>query len=64
MPDLILGKSGAILLGYPNTAQDADLFVEKNPEIARRSSPHPPNWGLILLPPSKTISGVARTLCS
>jgi hypothetical protein len=27
---LFLGKSGAILLGYPDTTQDADLFVEKN----------------------------------
>jgi hypothetical protein len=28
---LFIGKSGAILLGYPDTTQDADLFVEKNP---------------------------------
>ena len=28
---LFLGKSGAILLGYPDTTQDADLFVEKSP---------------------------------
>ena len=28
---LFLGKSGAILLGYPDTTQDADLFVEKTP---------------------------------
>ena len=28
---LFLGKSGAILLGYPDTTQDADLFVEKDP---------------------------------
>lgn len=26
---LFLGKSGAILLGYPDTTQDADVFVEK-----------------------------------
>ena len=26
---LIIGKSGAILLGFPDTTQDADLFVEK-----------------------------------
>jgi len=26
---LFLGKSGAILLGFPDTTQDADLFVEK-----------------------------------
>jgi hypothetical protein len=28
---LFLGKSGAILLGYPDTTQDTDLFVEKSP---------------------------------
>lgn len=29
---LFLGKSGAILLGYPDTTQDADLFPAKTPE--------------------------------
>src|SRR5213592_524418 len=29
---LFLGKSGAILLGFPDTTQDAHLFVEKTPE--------------------------------
>lgn len=29
---LFLGKSGAIMLGYPDTTQDADVFVEKSPE--------------------------------
>ena len=29
---LFLGKSGAILLGFPDTTQDADLFVEKTSE--------------------------------
>jgi hypothetical protein len=29
---LFLGKSGAILLGFPDTTQDAHLFVEKAPE--------------------------------
>jgi hypothetical protein len=28
---LFLGKSGAILLGFPDTTQDADLFIEKTP---------------------------------
>jgi len=27
---LFLGKSGAILLGFPDTTQDTDLFVEKS----------------------------------
>jgi hypothetical protein len=29
---LFIGKSGAILLGFPDTTQDADLFVAKSPE--------------------------------
>jgi hypothetical protein len=32
---LFIGKSGAILLGYPDTTQDADLFVEKTTENGR-----------------------------
>jgi len=28
---LFLGKSGAIILGFPDTTQDADVFVEKSP---------------------------------
>ena len=29
---LFIGKSGAILLGYPDTTQDADVYVEKSIE--------------------------------
>jgi hypothetical protein len=29
---LFLGKSGAILLGFPDTTQDADVFLEKSRE--------------------------------
>ena len=29
---LFIGKSGAILLGFPDTTQDADLFIEKAAE--------------------------------
>src|SRR5438445_13422515 len=32
---LFIGKSGAILLGYPDTTQDADIFAEKSPENGR-----------------------------
>jgi hypothetical protein len=32
---LFLGKSGAILLGFPDTTQDADLFVERAAENCR-----------------------------
>ena len=32
---LFIGKSGAILLGFPDTTQDADIFVAKDPENGR-----------------------------
>ena len=32
---LFIGKSGAILLGFPDTTQDADIFVEKSQDNAR-----------------------------
>jgi len=32
---LFIGKSGAILLGFPDTTQDADLFIEKTPTNCR-----------------------------
>lgn len=33
---LFIGKSGAILLGYPSTTQDVDLFVPKSQENGRK----------------------------
>ena len=32
---LFIGKTGAILHGFPDTTQDADLFVRKNPSNGR-----------------------------
>jgi hypothetical protein len=32
---LFLGKSGAILLGFPDTTQDADVYLEKSPANCR-----------------------------
>jgi hypothetical protein len=32
---LFLGKSGAVLLGFPDTTQDADLFVDREPGNCR-----------------------------
>lgn len=32
---LFIGKSAAILLGFPDTTQDADIFVERSPENGR-----------------------------
>jgi hypothetical protein len=36
---MFIGKSGAILLGFSDTTQDADLFVEKTPENGRALVP-------------------------
>ena len=33
---LFIGKSGAILLGYPATTQDVDVFPDRSPENGRR----------------------------
>lgn len=33
---LFIGKSGAILLGFPDTTQDADLFVDRGGENCRK----------------------------
>src|SRR5687767_7106609 len=33
---LFIGKSGAILLGYPSTTQDVDIFVPKSESNARK----------------------------
>ena len=33
---MFIGKSGAILLGYPSTTQDVDLFPKKNQDNCRR----------------------------
>jgi hypothetical protein len=34
---LFIGKSGAILLGFPDTTQDADLFMAKSPGNGRHA---------------------------
>ncbi|PYV12025.1 MAG: hypothetical protein DMG07_17950 [Acidobacteria bacterium] len=33
---LFIGKSGAIILGFPDTTQDVVLFVERSPKNGRR----------------------------
>ncbi len=47
---LFIGKSGAILLGFPDTTQDADLFVEKEPGNARALVKALPELGFALTP--------------
>lgn len=32
---LFIGKSGAIILGYPDTTQDADIFPDRSPDNGR-----------------------------
>jgi hypothetical protein len=32
---LFIGKSGAIILGFPDTTQDADIFPDRTPENGR-----------------------------
>jgi hypothetical protein len=32
---LFIGKSGAILLGFPDTTQNADVFMDRSPENGR-----------------------------
>lgn len=46
---LFIGKSGAILLGFPDTTQDADLFVEKSPANCRATVDALRSLGFILL---------------
>jgi hypothetical protein len=33
---MFIGKSGAILLGYPGTTQDVDVYPQKDPDNGRR----------------------------
>lgn len=47
---LFLGKSGAILLGFPDTTQDTDLFVEKSPENGARVARAILELGFLLSP--------------
>jgi hypothetical protein len=34
---LFLGKSGAILLGFPDTTQDADLYIYRSPDNGQKA---------------------------
>src|SRR5439155_23990187 len=47
---LFIGKSGAILLGFPDTTQDADLFVEKSAENGAALGKALPELGFELTP--------------
>jgi len=45
---LFLGKSGAILLGFPDTTQDADVFPDKSPANGRAISAALQELGFVL----------------
>jgi hypothetical protein len=47
---LFLGKSGAILLGYPDTTQGVHLFVDKTPENGRATAAGLLELGFTLTP--------------
>ena len=47
---LFIGKSGAIILGFPDTTQDTDLFPEKSPENGRRLAAALRELGFALTP--------------
>ena len=42
---LFIGKSGAILLGYPGTTQDVDVFPARSPENGRSHRRRPAETG-------------------
>ena len=45
---LFIGKSGAILLGYPDTTQDADIYVDRSRENGSRVVPALADLGFAL----------------
>lgn len=45
---LFLGKSGAILLGFPDTTQDADVFVERSRQNGEALLPALRRLGFVL----------------
>ncbi len=47
---LFLGQSGAILLGFPDTTQDADVFPERTSENCRALAVALQELGFILDP--------------
>jgi len=51
---LFIGKSGAILLGFPDTTQDADLFVAKDPDNGRALVDALSELGFSLTPDQKS----------
>lgn len=55
---LFIGKSGAILLGYPETTQDVDIFLPRSRENAERVLRALPTLGF-KLDPALTVSILA-----
>ena len=55
---LFIGKSGAILLGFPDTTQDADIFVDRSPENAHALAEALVGLGFALTP--EEVSDIER----
>ena len=55
---LFIGKSGAILLGFPDTTQDADIFVDRSPENGRALAEALVGLGFALTP--EEVSDIER----
>lgn len=47
---LFIGKSGAVLLGFPDTTQDADVYVDRTPENCKAIVPALRKMGFELKP--------------
>lgn len=47
---MFIGKSGAILLGYPGTTQDVDVYPRKDPANGRRITEALKDLGFVLDP--------------
>ena len=45
---MFIGKSGAILLGYPGTTQDVDVYPRKDPENGKRITAALEDLGFVL----------------
>ena len=55
---LFIGKSGAILLGFPDTTQDADIFVDRSPDNGRALAEALAGLGFALTP--EEVSDIER----
>ena len=60
---LFIGKTGAILHGFPDTTQDADLFRTEDAGQWRRGSESPPGAGFQAHTPAERRDPLRERLC-